>query len=80
MVAPQVDFCLLLRRTKCGKKFLKAVYSQNITEDLLRSEWAKQVNEQTKPLKKQAKNIADKEIQENITSDKKTFEIYKGSS
>ncbi|KAF8867492.1 hypothetical protein CPB84DRAFT_1698860 [Gymnopilus junonius] len=46
-----------------ASEILDFVYAKGITEDLLRSEWAKQVQKQTKPLPRQSKNLADKEIQ-----------------
>ncbi|KDR70633.1 hypothetical protein GALMADRAFT_144532 [Galerina marginata CBS 339.88] len=40
-----------------------AIVSDNgISEDIIRAEWAAQVEQQTKPLARQGKNLADKEI------------------
>ncbi|PPQ72968.1 hypothetical protein CVT26_014513 [Gymnopilus dilepis] len=41
---------------------LQSLYQRGITEDCIREEWAKQVKAQTKPLPRQSKTIADKEI------------------
>ncbi|KAF8871853.1 hypothetical protein CPB84DRAFT_1854767 [Gymnopilus junonius] len=50
-----------------GKKtasstILDALYQKGVTEEALRKEWSNQVQEQTKPLPRQSKNLADKEI------------------
>ena len=50
-------------RKEEASEILESIYVKGITEDLLRSEWAKQIQEQTKPLPRQSKNLADKEIQ-----------------
>ncbi|KDR66151.1 hypothetical protein GALMADRAFT_44200, partial [Galerina marginata CBS 339.88] len=41
---------------------LTAIYSNGISEDIIRAEWNAQVEQQTKPLARQGKNLADKEI------------------
>ncbi|KAF8868227.1 hypothetical protein CPB84DRAFT_1697044 [Gymnopilus junonius] len=51
-----------LERKEHSLKTLTAVYSTGVTEEVLRQEWADQVKEQTKPLPRQSKNLADKEI------------------
>ncbi|KAF8870464.1 hypothetical protein CPB84DRAFT_1855562 [Gymnopilus junonius] len=45
-----------------ASEVLDGVYATEITEEDLRAHWANQVKEQTKPLPRQSKNIADKEI------------------
>ena len=43
---------------------LAELEQKNITEDLLRENWAAQIVQQTKPSPRQAKNLADKVVQE----------------
>ncbi|KDR65453.1 hypothetical protein GALMADRAFT_81864, partial [Galerina marginata CBS 339.88] len=43
---------------------LQALYDEGYTEQFLQDEWDDQVAEQTKPLKRQSKNLANKEIEE----------------
>ncbi len=67
---------IVFLRNQDAADILKSVYSEGFMEEIIRSEWIKQVNEQIKPLKKQTKNIADKEIQEILLL-MKNIEIYK---
>jgi hypothetical protein len=55
---------------------LEMVYSLGFDEKTLRLEWDQQVIEQTKPLKRQSKSLANKEIQEILTLTK-NLELYK---
>ncbi|PPR01991.1 hypothetical protein CVT26_008736, partial [Gymnopilus dilepis] len=57
------------KKTLAAKK-LEAVYDQGFTEADLRKEWDSQIKEQMKPLQKQSKNIAKKEIEEILTLEK----------
>ncbi|KDR70808.1 hypothetical protein GALMADRAFT_75558 [Galerina marginata CBS 339.88] len=45
-------------------EILEELYNQGYTEEFLREQWDNQVAEQTKPLKRQSKNLANKEIEE----------------
>ena len=49
-------------RKKGAIVILESLYAENISSDFLRAQWLQQVNEQTKPLKKQSKDLANKEV------------------
>ncbi|KAF8868724.1 hypothetical protein CPB84DRAFT_1818988 [Gymnopilus junonius] len=58
-----IDTKTTMERKAEAAETLAFIHSKGITEDLLRVQWVDQVNEQTKPLSRQSKNLADKEIQ-----------------
>ncbi|KDR80500.1 hypothetical protein GALMADRAFT_62166 [Galerina marginata CBS 339.88] len=64
------------RKTEAAE-ILQVLYNQGYTEEFLREQWDDQVAEQTKPLKRQSKNLANKEIEEilaltkSVENDKK---------
>ena len=49
-------------RKKGAIVILESLYAENISSDFSRAQWLQQVNEQTKPLKKQSKDLANKEV------------------
>jgi len=51
-------------KMKEAEEVLSEIYEKGYTEELLREEWNLQVAEQTKPLKKQSKGLADQQIRE----------------
>ena len=55
---------------------LEPLYAENISSHFLRAQWLQQINEQSKPLKKQSKDLANKEIVA-ILGLTKTLEGYK---
>ncbi len=55
---------------------MKPLYTRGLTSEFLKTQWLQQINEQTKPLKKQSKNLANKEI-ETILCLLKTPEEHK---
>jgi hypothetical protein len=63
-------------KMKEAEEVLSEVYENGYTEALLREEWKLQVAEQTKPLKKQSKGLADQQIRE-ILALGKTCDEYK---
>lgn len=72
------------KRKREAKEILMQLQKNDITEDLLRSEWQLQVIEQTKPLKRQSKYLANKEIDEilvltaNLNNYKEQAAEYEG--
>jgi len=63
-------------RKKSVMDILKLLFAQGLTSDFLRGQWLQQMVEQTKPLKKQSKDLAKKEI-EAILALMKTLEAHK---
>jgi len=63
-------------KMKEAEEILSEVYENSYTEAFLRKEWKLQVAEQTKPLKKQSKGLADQQIRE-ILALGKTCDEYK---
>jgi len=63
-------------KMKEAEEVLSEIYEKGYTEELLREEWNLQVAEQTKPLKKQSKGLADQQIREILTLGK-TCDEYK---
>jgi hypothetical protein len=53
-----------------------ALSDLNISQDVLRAEWAAQIKEQTKPLHRRSKNLANKTIEE-ILALRATIQLYK---
>ncbi|KDR74540.1 hypothetical protein GALMADRAFT_141567 [Galerina marginata CBS 339.88] len=51
-----------MERKAVAVETLDAINNNGISEDIIRAEWAAQVEQQTKPLARQSKNQADKEI------------------
>ncbi|PPR00336.1 hypothetical protein CVT26_009746, partial [Gymnopilus dilepis] len=64
------------RKTE-AKKILSSVYKAGFSEESLRREWADQVTQQTKPLPRQGKNLADKEIQAILVLGQQLMELGK---
>ena len=65
-----------MERKDKAANLLVELERRNITENLLREEWAAQVKQQTKPNPRQAKNLADKIIEE-ILELKEQINLYK---
>jgi len=65
-----------MERKERAIAILGPLYEKSLTPDFLRGQWLQQVDEQTKPLKKQSKDLANKEI-EAILSLVKTLEGHK---
>jgi hypothetical protein len=63
------------RRKQDAIAFLTDLYRSHLTEDTLRKEWAAQVKEQTKPLVRQSRGLANKIILEILTL-KSSCEFY----
>ena len=63
-------------RKEIQEKVLGGVWAAGVTEAHLREQWKLQVVEQTKPLKKQLKELANKEIND-ILALTKTLDLYK---
>jgi len=63
-------------RKEIQEKVLRGVWAAGVTEAHLQEQWKLQVVEQTKPLKKQLKEPANKEIND-ILALTKTLDLYK---
>ena len=64
------------KKKNAQKKILHSLWVAGISEIYLREQWSLQVAEQTKPLKKQSKDLANKEIRD-ILDLTKTLDMYR---